>query len=288
MTTTPVCNNQVDYSTVSGDRILPFVFTLNQVDSILYPEEGAYQKFCYDINGVGQDTSSYADLSHFLLGICNEITQEDIVEITVTIDGEPQEVVWGENVEIKTKENPDNPTGCVGLKFNFPLDKVDGVMKVCISLRTPSNVGPVNICLFGGGTTATGLAICGPACGGSEGCESVFYQKETVCVPVRVTPFARPGTARTTCCGEPVINMGGECAGRQTYCSFTVTQNLCIEIPISFGAQIETGTATVQCGDVTETGCDCSVETQEVQEVQKIPVTTSRNDRMSERHYFNR
>lgn len=285
MTTNPVCSNQVDYSTVLGDRILPFLFTLNLENSVLYPEDGEYQKFCYDISGVGQDTSSYADLSHFLLGICSDITQENIVEITVTIDGEPQEVIWGENVEIKTKENPDNPTGCTGLKFDFPLDKVDGVMEVCISLRTPSNIGSVNICLFGGGTTATGLAICGPACAENEGCESVFYQRETVCVPVRVTPFARPGTAKTTCCGEPVVNMGGECAGRQTYCAFTVTQNLCVEIPISFGAMIETGTVTVQCGDVTETGCDCSGETQEVPEA---PVATSRNDKMRERHYFNR
>ena len=285
MTTNSVCSNQVNYATVSGDRILPFLFTLNLEDSILYPEEGAYQKFCYDISGIGQDTSDYADLSHFLLGICSNITQEDFAEITVTIDGEPQEVVWGENVEIKTRENPDNPTGCTGLKLNFPLDKVDGVMEVCFSLRTPSNIGPVNICLFGGGTTAGGLAICGPACGENEGCESVFYQRETVCVPVRVTPFARPGAARTLCCGEPVISAGGECVGRQTYCTFTVTQSLCVEVPISFGAVIETGTATVQCGDVTETECDCTADTQEVQHV---PVTASRTDRMRERHFFNR
>ena len=279
------CSNQVDYSNVLGEKILPFVFTLNQETSVLYPEDGVYQKFCYEIHGTGQDTSSYADLSHFLLGICNEITQEDIIGITVSIDDEPQEVVWGENVEIKTKEEPDNSTGCIGLKFSFPLDKVDGVMQICITLRTPWTIGPVNVCLFGGETTATGLAICGPFCVENEGCESVFYQKETVCVPVRVTPFAKPGTARTTCCGEPVVNMGGECAGRQTYCSFTVTQNLCVEIPISFGAVIETGTVTVQCGDVDETSCDCLEETQEVQE---IPAFASRNDRMREHYPFNR
>lgn len=34
--------------------------------------------------------------------------------------------------------------------------------------------------------------------------------------------------------------------GNQTSCSFTITQSLCIEIPISFGAVIETGTPTVQ------------------------------------------
>ena len=61
------CNYQVDYSTVSGDRVLPFVFSLNVEDSILEPVTGQYQRFCYDISGVGEDTSQYADLSHFLL-----------------------------------------------------------------------------------------------------------------------------------------------------------------------------------------------------------------------------
>lgn len=277
------CSSQVDYSTVMSDRILPFQFSLNLQDSILYPSEGQYQKFCYDVLGVGQDTSQYADLSHFLLGICRAITQDDIVEIEVTINGEAQTIVWGDNVEIKTAENPDNPTGCVGLKFDFPLDKVVGVMQVCISLQTPYNIGPVNVCLYGGGTTATGLEICGPACGGDGSCESVFYQEETVCVPVTVTPFATPGTAKATCCGEPVVRTGAQCTGNQRSCSFTITQSLCIEVPIAFGAVIETGTAAVQCGTVSEMACDCSNDT-----VQETPSAVLRSDDTRERRFFNR
>lgn len=276
------CSYQVDYSTIPGNPILPFVFSLNMEDSILFPSEGEYQKFCYDIIGVGEDTSEYADLSHFLLGICNTITQNDIVEITVLINGDSQTVDWGENVEIKTVENPDNPTGCIGLKFDFPLDKVEGVMKVCISLRTPYRIGSANVCLFGGGTTATGLAICGPVCGGNEPCESVFYQKEMVCVPVTVTPFAKPGVAKTTCCGEPVINTESQCPGSQTSCSFTITQSLCIEIPISFGAVVETGTAVVQCGTISETECDCS------DPIPEMPTAVQRNEEVKERRFFNR
>lgn len=258
MITNPICNQQVDYSVIPGDRILPFVFSLNMDDSILYPSEGEYQKFCYDIIGIGQNTSQYADLSHFLFGICNTITQDDIIKITVSINGDSKKVVWGNNVEIKTAEKPDNPTSCSGLKFDFPLDKLSGVMKVCISLRTPYNIGPMNVCLYGGRTTATGLNICGPVCDSNESCETVFYQKETVCVPVKVTPFAKSGTAKATCCGEPVVKSGAQCSGNQTSCSFIITQNLCIEIPISFGAVIETGTAVVQCGTVSEIECDCS------------------------------
>lgn len=282
MTKNLTCNNQIDYSMVSGDRILPFIFSLNMEDSVLYPTESEYQKFCYDIWGVGEDTSQYADLSHFLFGICSTITKEDIVEITVTINGDPQEIVWGENVEIKTEEKPDNPTGCIGLKFDFPLDKQVGVMRLCVTLRTPYSIGPVNVCLYGGGTTATGLAICGPVCNGNEPCESVFYQKEKVCVPVKVTPFAKPGTAKATCCGEPVVQQGTQCSGDQTSCTFTITQNLCIEIPISFGAEIETGKAVVYCGTVSEKECDCSDETQE------NTTAARRNEELKERRFFGR
>ncbi len=255
------CKNKADYSKISGDRVLPFVFTLNLEDSILYPEEGQKQRFCYDIEGVGQDSVTFADLNYFLLGICSSITQNDIAEITVVIDGKEQTVVWGENVEIRTTEKPDNLTGCVGLKFDFPLDKMDGQMEVCITMEKTYPVGPVNVCVFGGNTTATGLMICGPACGSMEPCDSVFYQKETVCVPVKVTPYANPGTAKATCCGEPVVTPGGTCSGNRTFCSFTITQKLCIEIPISFGAVIETGAAVVQCGDVSEEPCDCGDDT---------------------------
>lgn len=69
--------------------------------------------------------------------------------------------------------------------------------------------------------------------------------------------------------------------GNQSACSFTITQSLCIEIPISFGAIIETGTAVVQCGTVSETQCDCSQEVVESTDVQ-------RNVDTRERRFFNR
>lgn len=282
MTTNAVCDKQVDYSKVQGERILPFIFSLNMEDSVLYPAEGEEQKFCYDVLAVGEDKPQYADLSHFLLGICDDITQEDIVEITVLINGEYQTVVWGENVEIKTSEKPDNPTGCIGLKFDFPLDKQIGMMQICIFLRKTYNIGPVNVCVYGGGATATGLSICGPVCEENEACESVFFQKETVCVPVKVTPFAKPGMAKAVCCGEPIVKNGGQCPGNQISCSFTITQKLCVEIPISFGADIETGKAVVQCGDVSEEKCDCSDNTPE------IPMPVSRSEEARERRFFNR
>lgn len=276
------CNYQIDYSLISGEKVLPFIVSLNLDESVFYPSEGEYQKFCYDIIGVGQDTSQYADLSYFLFGICSAITEEDIADITVSINGDPQTIIWGENIEIKTPEKPDNPTGCVGLKFDFPLNKVLGIMKVCIWLRTPYPIGPMNVCMYGGGITATGLEICGPSCDENIPCDRTFYQKETVCVPVKVTPFAKPGVAKAVCCGEPIVRPGGECSGNQTSCTFTITQNLCVEIPISFGADIETGKAVVRCGDASEKECDCSAG-----EIEKS-VETQRNEETRERRFFNR
>lgn len=260
MSTTPVCSNTADYSKTNGDRALPFVFSLNQKDSVLDPQSDEFQRFCYDVKGVGQDTFHFADLNHFLLGICPDITAEDIFDVTVVINGEPQTVIWGENVELKTEENPDPSTGCAGLKFNFPLEKENGAMQVCFSLTTPHPVGPVEVCAFGKDTAATGLSICGPVCSEETSCDSVFFQTETVCVPVTVTPFAEPHPATVHCCGAPVINTTNPCSGSRSSCTFTVTQKLCIEIPITFGADVKTGTAVVSCGSVSEEPCDCSEE----------------------------
>lgn len=204
-------------------------------------------------------------MSHFLLGICKNIKKEDIVSVTVVIDGKEKEVIWGENVEIKTEEKPDPPTGCVGIKFDFPLNKVDGEMQVCITLAQPFGIGPVNVCVFGGNTTATGLTICGPVCGSVPSCESTFFQKETICVPVTVTPFAMSKNATARCCGEPVVTKQDACPRGEKSCKFTVTQPLCIEIAIEFGADIDTGMASVICGDVSEEGCDCD-DTEEPEE----------------------
>lgn len=257
MKTITTCSGTVDYSKVTGDRILPFVFVLNETESVLHPAEGENQKFCYDVAGVGTDTSQYADLSHFLLGICKDITPEDIISVTVVINGVSQDVVWGENVEIKTEEKPDPPTGCAGIKIDFPLDKVDGEMQVCITLAKTYAIGPVNVCVFGGNTTATGLTICGPVCQNLPSCESTFYQKETVCVPVTVTPFATSKSATARCCGSTVVAKQDSCPLGEKTCTFTVTQPLCIEIAIEFGADIDTGEASVICGDVSEEGCSC-------------------------------
>lgn len=147
------CDFEIDYSEVASNRIFPFIFELDQEESVFNPGPGENQRFCYNVTGVGLDNQNYVDLSHWVLGICDEIPAEQIVNISVVINGVNQPVEFGQNVELRTPQNPDPTTGCPGLKFDFELDKVEGEMTVCFELTETYSVGPNQVCLFGGGIT---------------------------------------------------------------------------------------------------------------------------------------
>ena len=98
----------------------------------------------------------------------------------------------------------------------------------------------------------------------AETCPAIGYQKASVCVPVTVTPFAKPGDTKTFCCGEPVITEGIEpCEGKVGgSCSFTITQNICVAVPVEFGAVSKVGDTTVTCGETSskDIRTNCSSE----------------------------
>jgi len=251
------CNTIIDYSQVIGNKILPFTIQLDLTQSNLNPAAGENQRFCYIVTGIGTDTSQYANLSHLVLGICDQIPQNQIVNITVTINGVEQIVVFGEggNVELRTPDQPDPPTGCPGLKFNFGLNKVTGVMNFCFELTTVYPVGSSPVCLFGGGTTAKGLSICGPVCKQTGLCTTAGYQKASVCAPVTVTPFANAKSTSTFCCGNASISPGtGTCSGTVNgSCHFTLSQKICVAVPVEIGAKVTVAAPAVQCGNATST-----------------------------------
>ncbi len=89
-------------------------------------------------------------------------------------------------------------------------------------------------------------------------CKERFYQSSTLSVPVRIKPFAQVGRITTACCGAPVITPGCDCQGEcDQVCEFVITQKLCVELPIRFGADVKTKAPRVQCGCMTEHECEC-------------------------------
>lgn len=80
-------------------------------------------------------------------------------------------------------------------------------------------------------------------------CPAVGYQKVGVSVPVTVIPFAQAGATKTKCCGASVVLSGDTpCEGKKNgVCTFTLSQTLCIEIPVDFGATTIVGDTYVDC-----------------------------------------
>lgn len=80
-------------------------------------------------------------------------------------------------------------------------------------------------------------------------CPAVGYQKVGVNVPVTVIPFAQAGITKTKCCGSSVVLSGDTpCVGKKNgVCTFTLSQTLCIEIPVDFGATTIVGDTYVDC-----------------------------------------
>ncbi|HPF20697.1 MAG TPA: hypothetical protein PLC88_05095 [Syntrophomonas sp.] len=257
------CNNRIDYSNIiiGGERILPFVFELDLDLSVLNPPAGENQRFCYRVTGVGENISTYVSLSHWVLSLCPSITLEQIANVSVTIGDEQQTVIIGENVALFLPPDTDPTTGCPGLKFDFAINKVlddeNSTGLFCFELTTPYPVGSVNVCVKGGQVSSAALAICGPVCTDEDLCRVKASQLVNVCVPVTIRPYAFTGPARTICCGVPTVGdmpCGGVVNGT---CTFYVSQQICVEVPINFGSSTTPGETYVDCGSASAGECVC-------------------------------
>lgn len=104
---------------------------------------------------------------------------------------------------------------------------------------------------------------------------TVAYQLSSVCVPVTVTPFAKAGQTVTKCCTKPTVIAGRyTCNGvKNEQCVFTLSQDVCIEVPIEFGAVATVGDTYVACnGASAEDICpDCTVNDATPPLVEDIP-----------------
>ena len=99
-----------------------------------------------------------------------------------------------------------------------------------------------------------------------ETCPATGFQRVGVCVPVTVTPFAHTGATITKCCGDPIVVAGDTpCAGRKNgVCTFTISQVICVEVPVVFGATAVVGDTFTDClGASAEDICrTCKEETE--------------------------
>lgn len=265
------CDTFIDFTDVEGegDFSLPFQFQLDLIASNLTPGPGENQRFCYNILGVGEDNSDFRDLSHFVFSICPNITLEDIARVTV--DGVEVEFGPDTDVELFRTGQVDPPTGCPGLKFDFPVDKVGGELAVCFELNEVFDIGAVPVCIFGASETRSGLSICGPACNGEppvdETCPAEGFLRAGVCVPVDITPFVNELPTTTLCCGDPdVVLVDPEepvtCIGEPSV-RILITQEICVRVPVEIGATSEVGDALINpieasdediCTDCNENG----------------------------------
>ena len=74
-------------------------------------------------------------------------------------------------------------------------------------------------------------------------CPAVGYQSASVCVPITVTK----------CCGNPVVTPGRDICGglKNGSCFFTISQDICVAVPVDFGAIATVGDTYVACNDAS-------------------------------------
>jgi hypothetical protein len=115
-------------------------------------------------------------------------------------------------------------------------------------------------------------------------CPTVGYQSASICVPVTVTPFANAEPTTTKCCGTPVVVPGKiACDGAKNgTCLFTISQDICISVPVSFGAVATVGDTYVTCNGASAddicTDCSGTIIDSGTEDIQSLPCQKLRSD----------
>ncbi len=93
-------------------------------------------------------------------------------------------------------------------------------------------------------------------------CSRLAYQRATVNVPVYVKPFSFVGPSHTYCSDEPAIsNLHCQPHGKKQICCFTISQDICVEIPVHFGAHACAGESWIDCQSSSTESCgDCDTK----------------------------
>lgn len=91
-----------------------------------------------------------------------------------------------------------------------------------------------------------------------NGCNKVGTQAVDVTAPLTLTPVAVAGAATITCQGAPSVVCMTDDEG--TSCTVTVTQRICVAVPIRYSVVVTPDDPTIACAGSTESGggsCSC-------------------------------
>jgi hypothetical protein len=96
-------------------------------------------------------------------------------------------------------------------------------------------------------TAAPFACKCPPA-----GCEKAGTQCVEIAEPVKLEPAAAVGTAVVACQGVPAVACVTDPSG--AFCTVTLTQLVCVSIPVTYGVTVTAGTPSITCSGDT---CAC-------------------------------
>ena len=88
---------------------------------------------------------------------------------------------------------------------------------------------------------------------------SCIGRTSTQCVdvtrPVTLTPTASLGTVVASCSGVPTVTCVTAADGMS--CTVTLTQRVCVSIPVTYGVDADAGDATIACADTGTAAAAC-------------------------------
>lgn len=79
----------------------------------------------------------------------------------------------------------------------------------------------------------------------NNGCKKVITQCVAVTAPVVLTPTASVGTVTVCCQGAPTVSCAADPCG--TSATITLTQQVCVTVPVCYGVGMDSGEATIAC-----------------------------------------
>jgi len=80
-------------------------------------------------------------------------------------------------------------------------------------------------------------------------CPTISKHSAVVCLPVKISPYAKACPPKIHCCGNAIITPNIKCCRGKVngVCEFTISQKINVELPVVFGAHVDVGDTYVDC-----------------------------------------